>query len=247
TGRPAEALKAFAQARAVRQRLADADPADNQFQGELARLDDAIGRVHEYTGAPAEALKAFAQARALWQRLAGEAPAIPQYRSELAWNQYHTGRVLVWLRRVPEALPLLDQAQALCQKLTEARPGVPGYVLRLGYSHAFRGAGRVRAGQPAAAAADLRRALGLMAKNTAPDEEDHFERARALALLAGLGAEAASGVTAAEGAAFAEQALAALRAAVAADWPYLSELDEPDFTAVRQRDDFKKLAQELRA
>src|SRR5262249_39131878 len=121
------------------------------------------------------------------------------------------------------------------------------YPLRLGYSHAFRGAAHARAGRPAEAAADLRRALELWAKNKNGDSEDRFERARALALLAGLGVEAKSGVSAAEAAAFADQGAAPLRDAIQAGWGVLGELKEPDFDAVRQRDDFRKLLKELEA
>jgi hypothetical protein len=74
-----------------------------------------------------------------------------------------------------------------------------------------------------------------------------FERARALALLAGLGAEAKSGVTKDEAAAFADQAVTALRDAFSAGWGLTRELKEPDFDAIRGRDDFKKLMAELEA
>ena len=52
-----------------------------------------------------------------------------------------------------------------------------------------------------------------------------------MALLAGLGRDAKSGVTAAEAAAFADQAVAALRDAISAGWARRDELKEPDFDA----------------
>ena len=76
------------------------------------------------------------------------------------------------------------------------------------------------------------------------------ERARALALLAGLGSlgdDAKSGVTKDEAAAFADQAVAALRDAFSAGWGLTKELKEPDFDAIRGRDDFKKLVAEVEA
>src|SRR5262249_28016221 len=78
-----------------------------------------------------------------------------------------------------------------------------------------------------------------------PDSEDRFERSRALALLAGLAAEAKSGMTAAEAKAFADQAVAALQDAVKAGWTRAEELKEPDFDALRKRDDFQRLVKEL--
>ena len=99
------------------------------------------------------------------------------------------------------------------------------------------------------AAADLRRALELWAKVPVLDPDARLERSRALALLAGLGAEAKSGVTNAEAATFADQAVASLRDALSAGWNQLDELKEPDFDSLRGRDDFKKLmaAQEAKS
>jgi hypothetical protein len=73
------------------------------------------------------------------------------------------------------------------------------------------------------------------------------ERSRALALLAGLGGDARSGVTPAEAAALADQSVAALAAAVKTGWALPSELKEPDFDPVRSRDDFQKLLAEVEA
>ena len=74
-----------------------------------------------------------------------------------------------------------------------------------------------------------------------------FERSRALVLLAGLAADAKSGVTAAEAAGFADKSVAALAVAVKAGWAYPSELKEPDFDALRSRPDFQKLFAEVEA
>jgi hypothetical protein len=73
------------------------------------------------------------------------------------------------------------------------------------------------------------------------------QRARVLALLAGLGGEANSGVTKAEAAAFADQSVAALRDAFSAGWGWPDELKGPDFDALRGRADFQKLVAELEA
>ena len=96
----------------------------------------------------------------------------------------------------------------------------------------------------AEAAADLRKALELWARLSQPDIETQVERARALALLAGLGADAKSGVTEAEAATFADRAVASLRDAFSHGWGWLDKLKEPDFDALRGRGDFKKLVAE---
>jgi hypothetical protein len=177
--------------------------------------------------------------------LAEANPTIPEYRSFLARCQYRAGRLLTRLARPAEGFAALDEGHAICQSLVDASAVISRYRLRLAYSHAFRGAAHARAGDPAAAAADMRRAIELWAKTPDRDAEDLFERSRALALLAGLGGEAKSGVTAAEAAAFADESVAALRDGLQAGWGLASELKEPDFDALRRREDFQKLLAEL--
>jgi hypothetical protein len=103
----------------------------------------------------------------------------------------------------------------------------------------------VWAGQPVEAAADLRRSLQFWSGLKDVDVDARVDRASALALLAGLGGDPKSGVTAAEGNTFADQAVAALRDAVQAGWRAAGTLKEPDFDALRKRDDFRKLQAEL--
>jgi hypothetical protein len=79
--------------------------------------------------------------------------------------------------------------------------------------------------RPAEAAADLR-------------------RTRVLALLAGLGGNAKSGVTAAEAKTFADQFVAPA-VVVQLGWALPSELKEPDLNALRDRTDFQKLVAEV--
>ena len=148
-------------------------------------------------------------------------------------------------QRFPEAFTALDAGLAIGQKLAGTHPKSTQHTNLLGYSHAYRGCALVRSGQPSRAAADLRRALELWAQESNPDPETGAERSRALALLAGLGGQAKSGVTTAEAAAFADQAVAALRDAINAGWNEFDELKEPDFNPLRGRDDFKKLTAEL--
>src|SRR5207248_10998900 len=124
-------------------------------------------------------------------------------------------------------------------------PTAFSYSWSLGWSDGHSGGAGVRAGQPAEAAADLRRALELWAKRPSPDIETQVERARALANLAGLGVDAKSGVTKDEAKAFADQSVAALAAVVKTGWALPSELQEPDFDALRGRADFQKLFAEV--
>jgi hypothetical protein len=126
----------------------------------------------------------------------------------------------------------LDAGLAIRQKLAEANPKYTEYTTNLGWSHTYRGAALIRSGSAdgeSKAAADLRRALELWAKVPVLDPDARLERSRALALLAGLGGEAKSGVTKAEAGpgapGFADQAVAALRDVLSAGWNELDELN----------------------
>src|SRR5262249_16716670 len=117
----------------------------------------------------------------------------------------------------------------------------------LGDLHAVRGGTRARAGQPAEAAADLRKALELWAKSLHLDVSGQLDRSRALALLGGLAGDAKSGVTREEAEKVAGQSVGAVGGIVKTGWALSRELKEPDFDAVRGRADFQKLVAEVEA
>ena len=199
------------------------------------------------TGKPEESLTELRQALAIWQKLADANPGVTEFQSDLDRSHAILGRLLARQKRFAEAFTALDASLAISRRLAEADPKNTQYRNHLGYSHAFRGAARFRAGQPAEAAADLRRALELWAKLPNRDIGKLAERSRALALLAGLGGDAKSGVTKDESRTFADQSVAALAAAVKSGWAIPGELKEPDFDALRGRADFQKLLAEVEA
>jgi tetratricopeptide (TPR) repeat protein len=211
---------------------------------ELAGSYGNIGNLLISTGRPAEALEVLRKLLAIRQRLVDANPIVAELQNDLAWAHNTLVRLLVRQKRFAEAFSHIDARLTTLQKLAKAHPE---YTSDLGYNHAYRGCALVRSGQPSRAAADLRRALELWAKDNAPASDDRFEQSRVLALLAGLGGEAKSGVTKDEAPALADQAVAALRDAINAGWNEPDELKEPDFDAIRGRDDFKKLVAELEA
>jgi tetratricopeptide (TPR) repeat protein len=244
-GKPAEALQAHQKALAIRQKLADAHPAVAELQSELAASHSSIGYLLSETGKPAEALQAHQKALAIRQKLADAHPAVSKFQRTLAQSHNLLGRLLARQQRFAEAFTAIDAGLALRQKLVKADPKNKDYATDLGYSHAYRGWALVRSGQPPRAAADLRQAVELWAQARAPNTETRFERSRALALLAGRGGEAQSGVTTAEAAAFADQSIAALGDAIKAGWNRPNQLKEPEFDALRGRADFRKLVAEV--
>jgi eukaryotic-like serine/threonine-protein kinase len=246
-GKPTEALQMHQKALAIRRKLADANPAVTGFQSDLALSHVNVANMLERIGKPEEALAEFGKALAIQQKLADTNPTVTAFQDRLAEGHNYVGRLFVRQERFPEAFTALAVGLSIRQKLVQADPKRSEYAIHLGDSHASRGWARVRFGQPSQAAADLRRAVELWAKGPADDLEDQFERSRALALLAGLGRDAKSGVTKAEAAAFADRAIASLRYGFSAGWGWPDAVKEPDFDALRERDDFKKLLAEREA
>jgi tetratricopeptide (TPR) repeat protein len=244
-GRPRESAEACRKALDVYQKVVEANPANTLYQELLGSLQNTIGQALGQTGKLEEAMEAQLKALATSQKLVDGNPTVTPYEGHLAESHTQLGRLLVRQKRFAEAFSHIDAGLAICQKLTKAEPENTENTSSLGYSHAYRGWALVRSGQASKAAADLRRAVELWAKEPAPDIEMRFERSRALALLAGLGGDAKSGVTKEEAAAFAGQAVAALANAVTAGWAWPGELKEPDFDALRGRADFQKLVAEV--
>jgi tetratricopeptide (TPR) repeat protein len=247
TGKPVGALEAHQKALAILRDVADANPAVNESQYLVAWSLIQIGDVLSRTAKSEEAMEAYLEALAINQKLSDANPSVLGYQRDLARPHNNLGRLLARQKRFAEAFPALDSGLAIRQKLVKGDPNNMEYASELGYSHADRGWALLRSGQPSKAVSDLRRAVDLWAKVPGPDPEDVFERSRALALLAGLGVEAKSGVTAAEAAMFAGQAVTSLRDAFSAGWNWPDELKEPDFDALRGREDFQKLLAELEA
>jgi tetratricopeptide (TPR) repeat protein len=247
TGKPEEAMASFAEALDLFQKLADANPAVTDFKFDLGKAHANIGYALSQAGKLKEATEAHQKGLPIYQKLVDANPTVTGYKPELARASNNLGRLLARQKRFTEAFTALDAGLAIRQKLAEADPTNTEYTNHLGYSHAYRGWALVRSGQPSKAAADLRRALELWAKQPAPDPETLFERSRALALLAKLGGEAESGVTKEKAKAFADQSVAALAAVVKTGWALPSELKEPDFDALRGRADFQKLVAKAEA
>lgn len=247
TGKPVAAREEYREALAIARKLVDAQPAVSEFQSDLATGHNNVAVALLTAGMPAEALEEVRKAVAIAQKLADADPRTTFWTGQLAWFRNNTGRALDRRGRRPEAFAALDAGLAVHQQLVESDPTNMYNSRALAWSHGHRGGARVRAGQPAEAAADLRKALELWAKLPTPDIETQVERSRALALLAGLGGDAKSGVTTDQAKAFADQSVAALAAVVKTGWALPSELKEPDFDAVRGRADFQKLVAEVEA
>jgi tetratricopeptide (TPR) repeat protein len=249
-GRSDEALLTSRKASVISQKLADANPAVPRFQWHLALTYNAVGCCLLNMGKPVEAAAAERKSSDIMQRLLDDHPANTEFQTSLAYSQNNMGRALYRQKRLAEAFSALEKGLVILQKLSNAEPNNAHYTGALGLNHADRGGARVRAGSAdggTEAAADLRRAIEVWAKVPHLAINIQVDRSRALALLAGLGGDAKSGVTKDEARTFADQSVAALSDVVKKGWALPSELKEPDFDALRGRDDFRKLVAEVEA
>jgi tetratricopeptide (TPR) repeat protein/predicted Ser/Thr protein kinase len=246
-GRPLEAIKSHEQAFTIQQHLVDANPAVSSFQTFLALALSNLGGLRSELGQAKEARDSLLRSQHILQELVEANPNYLRLQQLLATTHNYLGRLLAREQQFPAALAAFDAGLDLRKKLVEAEPKNPLFTNHLGYSYGWRGAARLGAGQTAEAATDLRRAVDIWSSNPANDGTTRFEIAKALALLAGLGGDAKSGVATAEAKAFADRSVSALADAMKVGWrPFgMDDPKRPDFGALRHREDFQKLLAEL--
>ena len=91
TGKPAEAEAEYRKALAIRQKLADDNPAVTEFRSRLADSHNNLGVLLRETGKPAEAEAEYRKALAIQQKLADDNPAVTEFRSDLAVSHDNLG------------------------------------------------------------------------------------------------------------------------------------------------------------
>ena len=163
TGRYAEALESFVQAKAILQKLAEAYPAVSRFEGDLAQSDQGIGSIQNLTGEFALARASFERARTILQKLADANPTLTIFQTRLATNHSQLGMARLQAGRPAEAAAELKKAVAIMEPLSKVQPS--GYDL---YNLAcFRSLLSGIAGQPGSGmTADDVRSLGEQAVAT---------------------------------------------------------------------------------
>ncbi len=167
-----EAGRAYEESRAIRERLARANPTVPQLQSDLAQTHNNIGLQQRLIGRFDEALASHERARALRERLARDHPSATQFQIDLAWSYHGIGRVQDDMGRLDEALVSDERARAIREQLAArpplghrdpVRPGPglqPNRVHPEGDRPAGRGAGIARASPRHPGAAGARPPLG---------------------------------------------------------------------------------------
>ncbi len=238
----------------ILEKLADENPAVASFPHFQAVGRMSLGRHLLQMGKPAAAEYECRAAAAILRKLAEANPAITGFRGNLAYALIFLGDVE--RSRGQSAEARVDYERAIA--LRESRLGTDSLNLNLVFGLAGsirrRGLTLLDLGDPAGAAADVRRAMRFY-DQILPQHDDEFklvcchvlfESAACHATLAGLAGRSGSGVSVANGEQEAARAMQYLDRAVADGFQNANELRiESAFDPLRNRPDFKKLVAEL--
>jgi tetratricopeptide (TPR) repeat protein len=191
-----DALIAYRESLAIRQRLADANPTVTEFRRDLAYSHNNIGNLLSATGKPAEALKALESARAILQTLAREHPEAPDFASELGGTLNNMAVIDLDAKRFEEARGRLREAVAWQRKALAANPANSQYrqsmalhlinLIRVarglgdaeGAADAARELAKLRESDPAIVALDARLAAIIQGDQKLRDEADRLALAQ---------------------------------------------------------------------
>jgi serine/threonine-protein kinase len=242
------ALASYERARAISQKLAEANPSSAQFQSDLAQSYNDIGFLQQEAGNLEAALASLEQARAILQRLANANPAVTKFEGDLAQDHQVIGSILDQTGHPSEAMASYERARAILEPLAAQYPTVTLFQNRLAMSHSYVGSARRHDGRPAEAATEFRRAVAIMERLSSlqPDGFNLYNLACFRSLLSGIAAEPGSGLTSGDVSSLGEQAVLALRRAVDAGFRNVGFMRrDTDLDALRGRPDFEMLLLDL--
>ena len=134
-GDKVEALRAYEESLAIRERLARENPSVTQFQSDLATILSRIGRLQIVIGRQTEAMAPIEQGRAIRERLAHQNPSVTQFQSDLAASHANIGYLQHSMGQPTEAMAAFEQALAIRERLVRGNPSVTQFQNELAYNH----------------------------------------------------------------------------------------------------------------
>ncbi len=161
-GKPAEAESEYRKALLTFQKLANDNPPVTDFRNALAMSHNNLGTLLLQTARPSEAEAEYRKALAIRQKLADDNPKVSDYRDNLASAFNNIGDLFRSLGRLAEAQDGYGRSIALRERLVRENPKTPIYRSHLAWSLRRRGLARRDLGDPAADAADARRARAAL-------------------------------------------------------------------------------------
>jgi serine/threonine-protein kinase len=240
-----EAEATHRQALTLCKQLAAELPGVANYRRELARSHANLGCLFAATGRPQQAEEALREALALRRQLAVELPAVPDYRNDLAGAMVNLAQVLRVRKKFEESRHLLEEAQPHHQAVLRANPHNPDYRRYWRNNLYLLALACACLGDQAAAiqAADGLCNLGWHAS------DDAYYAARTLAWCVSIVKwrdQLTEEKRQEQAKVYADRAMDLLRQAVATGYKDLPHMEkDKNLDALRGRDDFKKLVEQL--
>jgi serine/threonine protein kinase len=245
-GHSAEGIQRYEQARTILQQLVSEDPNVVDFRSLLASTHADLGYRFTRDGRHADALAAHQKAQVILESLVAEKPDVTSLQNLLAGTYNHIGRHMRETSRSEDAMNYYLKALAILKELAGGHPNAVYYQNTLTYTQ--RGLARVSAqlGRTDEAINWLDQAIAIDQRYAETFPLSRYNLACDLALGVPLvgGPDAANGT---QGHERADQAMDALRSAITQGYPAAHIASDPDFEALRGREDFKTLVATLQA
>jgi serine/threonine-protein kinase len=244
--RALEADAEFRKAKVILQKLADDNPTVPDFRFNLAAGIHESGKLLMVTGRTTEAEAEYRQARSIFEKLVAENPRAPENRYRLVLTLGGISVVKLRLGRAAESSQDCTRAIAMGEVLVKEYP-MP-YLYRSALASALRRRGQAlgAGGDLAGAAADIRRALGVLDALEWRRAEELFEAACCHAALSGLSGQSAAGISAADGKDEAARAVGLLRQAFGMGYRDANAFrTEAALDLLRAREDFRLLIMDI--
>lgn len=129
-----DALIAYRESLAIRQRLVEANPAGTGFKADLADSHYGIG-VLLSDSKPGEAIQAYEAARGIQQKLVEANPSVAEFQADLAASHNSIGSLLRKTDKPGEAMQAYEAARVIREKLAHGNPTVIELQADLAASH----------------------------------------------------------------------------------------------------------------
>ena len=189
-----DAMRAYQESLAIRQRLARDFPANTEFQRALAAVHTNIAGVEAQTGQVAKGLESLSRSRAILSRLVQENPSDFGLEHDLARSHNAIGALEKDLGRLSDAEKSYELARDILDRLAREHPDDAGTAAALAGSYYNMGLLQMDAGRPADALRSYKQACVLrerLARQSPADTELQNDLAASYLSMAILRARAA--------------------------------------------------------
>ena len=169
-----EALRAFENALAIQDRLANADPGNADVRTNLATYYQRAGDVLKAQGNTPQAMKSFQESLAIRERLVKANPNNAVWQSSLGVSYERVGDVFFSDNNVPEARNFYEKSLAISKRLVQASSSDAAFQHDLAVAHFKLATVFALQGEPASARDALEKAREIMARTVAlsPDNAE---------------------------------------------------------------------------